>query len=88
MITAKARFHHLNECFIKNNVLFVLLYPGIGSSLNESVMSCMTYICKYIHRQNELYTAINRLTYKHSFISGVNCRAILPSSDTGHGLSN
>lgn len=38
MITAKARFHHLNECFIKNNVLFVLLYPGIGSSLNESVM--------------------------------------------------
>lgn len=38
MITAKARFHHLSECFIKNNVLFVLLYPGIGSSLNESVM--------------------------------------------------
>lgn len=38
MVTAGAHFPYLSECFIKNNILFVLFYPRISSSLNESVM--------------------------------------------------
>lgn len=37
-LTTRVHLSYLSEGFIKNNISFVLLYPGISSSLNESVI--------------------------------------------------
>lgn len=51
MVTARTHFSYLSEGVIKNNTLFVLFYPGISSSLNETVMyKIYLYIDSYIDR--------------------------------------